>query len=156
MIAVLHNIRSIHNVGSIFRTSNAAGIKKIILCGITPAPIDAYGRERSAFAKVSLGAEKTIAWESARSTIDTVKLLHDEGWIVWPLEQAPSSVPFWSYPVSVDILNRVALVVGNEVDGISTDVLDQCDAILHIPMYGEKESLNVAVAYGICVYSFLE
>ena len=74
MIALLHNIRSIHNVGSIFRTSDAAGIKKIYLCGITPAPIDEYGRERPAFTKVSLGAEKGIDWESVPSTIDTIKI----------------------------------------------------------------------------------
>ena len=156
MITLLHNIRSIHNVGSIFRTSDAAGIKKIYLCGITPAPIDEYGRERPAFTKVSLGAEKGIDWESVPSTVDTIKLLRDKGYSVCALEQAPSSVQLWSYPVSVDRLDRFALVVGNEVDGLPKDVLEQCDAIVHIPMYGKKESLNVAVAYGICVYSFLE
>ena len=156
MIALLHNIRSIHNVGSIFRTSDAAGIKEIYLCGITPAPIDKYGREIPAFTKVSLGAEKGIDWESVPSTIDTIKILHNRGYSVCALEQVPSSVQLWSYPVSVDSLDRLALVVGNEVDGLPKDVLEQCDAIVHIPMYGKKESLNVAVAYGICVYSFLE
>jgi 23S rRNA (guanosine2251-2'-O)-methyltransferase len=156
MIAVLHNIRSAHNVGSIFRTADAAGITKLFLCGITPAPIDPYGRPRSDISKVSLGAERSIAWESQPSTIATLEALRTEGYFLYALEQAPSSVSIYSYPFPVDRLNRFALVIGNEVDGLPEDVMRTSDAIVHIPMHGTKESLNVAVAFGICVYSLLE
>lgn len=156
MIAVLHNIRSLHNVGSIFRTSDAAGIEKIYLCGITPAPLDQYGRKQEALVKVSLGAEDSVTWETAPSSLDVIKTLQQEGYTICALEQSASSLPIWSYPVPGDSFDHLAIVVGNEVDGLPNDVLCQCDAIVHIPMYGNKESLNVSVAFGICVYSFLE
>ncbi|MEK7648719.1 MAG: TrmH family RNA methyltransferase [Patescibacteria group bacterium] len=156
MIAVLHNIRSIHNVGSIFRTADAVGIAKLFLCGITPAPIDDYGRQRSALLKVSLGAEQSVYWESASSTLDVLMDLRTQGYILCALEQAPSSISLYSYPFAVDILDRLAIIVGNEIDGLPQDVMQLADAIVHIPMYGNKESLNVSVAFGICVYSILE
>lgn len=156
MIAILHNIRSIHNVGSIFRTSDAAGIEKLYLCGITPAPIDQYGRKSEALHKVSLGAERSVAWESSPSTLAILEYLKKEGFAICALEQSVSSIPIRSCSVPGDRLDRFALVIGNEVDGLPADVLEKCDVIVHIPMYGKKESLNVSVAFGIGVYSFLE
>lgn len=156
MIAVLHNIRSLHNVGSIFRTSDAVGIAKLYLCGITPAPIDQYGRKQLALTKVSLGAQDSIVWERASFTLDILERLKQEGFALCALEQSAFSVPIQSYSLPGDRLDRFALVIGNEVDGLSADVLEKCDAAVHIPMYGMKESLNVSVAFGIAVYSLLE
>lgn len=156
MIAILHNIRSLHNVGSIFRTSDAVGIEKIYLCGITPAPLDQYGRKQMALVKVSLGAEDSVAWEAASSSLDVIKTLQQKGYTVCALEQAASSILLYEYRIPGDSVDRLAILVGNEVEGLPDDVLCQCDAIIHIPMYGNKESLNVSVAFGICVYSLLE
>ncbi len=155
MIAILHNIRSVHNVGSIFRTSDAAGVKKLYLCGITPAPVDHYGRKREALTKVSLGAEHDVGWESASSTVDTILSLKKDGYTICALEQSRSSVSLWSYSASADMLDHLAIVIGNEVDGLSQDILDICDMCIEISMLGKKESLNVGVAYGICVYRFV-
>ena len=156
MIAVLHNMRSVHNVGSLFRTSDAAGVSKLYLTGITPAPIDSFGRARSAFTKVSLGAEQTVQWESVAPIAEVIIKLKQQGFVICALEQSSQAISCWTYPISEDSLQRLALIVGSEVDGVPPDVLKQCDVIVDIPMYGEKESLNVSVAFGICVYSFLE
>lgn len=152
-IAILDNLRSVHNVGSIFRTANAVGIEKIILCGTTPTPLDKKGIRRKDFAKVALGAEDTIAWEYYESTYECVKKLHDDGYYTLALEQDINSVDY----KEIDITGKenIAFVVGHEVDGITKDVLEISDVTVEIPMLGTKESLNVTIAFGVAVYRIL-
>ena len=156
MIAILHNIRSLHNVGSIFRTADAAHIEKIYLCGITPAPIDRFGKIRSQFAKVSLGAERSLEWEKAISATALIKRLKSEGYKIFAIEQSLKSVPYYRVKIRAHSRAiRAALVVGNEVRGLPATILKKADKILEIPMRGRKESLNVAVAFGIVVFHLI-
>ncbi len=152
-IAVLDNLRSVYNVGSIFRTANAAGIEKIILCGTTPTPVDKKGERRKDFAKVALGAEDTIVWEYQEETAKTLKTLRQEGCYVVAFEQDETSVDYRE--VSIEGKQDIAFVIGPEVTGISREVLDECDVIAEIPMLGTKESLNVTIAFGVGVYRIL-
>ena len=158
LVVVLHSIRSVHNVGSIFRTADAAGVKKIYLCGITPAPIDRFGRPRKDFTKVSLGAEKSVEWEkvSARKINGLFRDLKSRKYEVLAVEQSPRSILYYKHSVyERSCINGVALVLGNEVKGLPQPVLKRADRILEIPMRGKKESLNVAVAFGIVAFGLL-
>ena len=144
-----------HNVGSLFRTADGAGFTKIYLCGITPTPTDRFKNIRQDFSKVSLGAERSVAWEYIEDVAELVRMLKKDGWTIFALEQSERSVPLM--PLDTRILQyaggqRVALIVGNEIGGISRDVLDLADVVVDIPMLGSKESLNVAVAFGIAAY----
>lgn len=152
MVVVLDNVRSVHNVGAIFRTSDALGVGKIFLCGITPAPIDRFGRERTDLHKAALGAEKSVSWEQRSSTLECVTQLKKEGYTVIAIEQDEWSVDY----KSVTVTGKTAFVFGNEVDGISKDVLKQCDVVADIPMVGTKESLNVSVSFGVAMFRFLD
>jgi tRNA G18 (ribose-2'-O)-methylase SpoU len=152
-IAVLDNLRSVHNVGSIFRTANAVGIEKIILCGTTPTPLDNKGNKRKDFAKVALGAEETVVWEYQEDTAKTLKTLQQEDYYVIAFEQDEKSVDYKK--VSVDGKENIAFVIGPEVTGMIPEVLSECDVIAEIPMLGTKESLNVTIAFGIGVYRIL-
>ena len=158
LIVVLDNIRSAHNVGSIFRTADAVGIEKIYCCGITPAPLDRFKNVRADFAKVALGAEQSVAWESANDTVDVLKALKKDGWQIFAIEQAKGSIPYYEVgevgrPLAQSggaaKVCKIALVLGAEVEGVSAPVLKLADKVLEIPMHGKKESLNVAVAFGI-------
>ncbi|MEK7465480.1 MAG: TrmH family RNA methyltransferase [Patescibacteria group bacterium] len=151
IIAVLHHIRSIHNVGSIFRTADGVGIKKLYLCGITPTPLDRFGNYRKDFQKVSLGAERSVAWEHFSSLSRAYKKLKIEGFLLVAVEQSKKSVSYERYrPRS----KKIALVFGNEVRGLSKSALERVNVVVEIPMRGGKESLNVAVAFGIIAYHF--
>lgn len=150
-VAVLDNLRSVYNVGSIFRTANAVGIEKIYLCGTTPTPLDKKGERRKDFAKVALGAEDTVAWEYAESTFGCVKKLKEENYYIVALEQSENSVDY----KEIKAKEKTAFVIGNEVDGIAPEVLAQSDVIAEIPMLGTKESLNVTIAFGVAVYRIL-
>ncbi|MDO8604662.1 MAG: RNA methyltransferase [bacterium] len=150
-VAILDNLRSVHNVGSIFRTANAVGIEKIYLCGTTPTPLDNKGEKRKDFAKVALGAEDTVKWEYIESTFECVKRLKEENYYVVALEQDEKSVDYKSIVPE----KKTAFVIGNEVDGIFPEVLVQSDIIAEIPMLGTKESLNVTIAFGVAVYRIL-
>lgn len=152
MIAILHDIRSLFNVGSIFRTADAAGIEKLYLCGITPSPYDVFGRPRPQLTKVSLGAEKTVAWEHARSTVKVIERLRREGYKIVAVEQGKESIPYYTLNAKRFTLSKIALIVGHEVRGIPKAVLNRADAIIDIPMYGKKESLNVGVAFGVVAF----
>jgi tRNA G18 (ribose-2'-O)-methylase SpoU len=151
MILILHNIRSVYNAGSIFRTADAAGVEKIFLTGYTPAPLDRFGQARSDFAKVSLGAEKTISWEQKKNFSAVVKQLHKENYFVAAIEQSKKSTPLFAFTPP----KKLALALGNEVRGLSQSALKQCDAALEIPMHGKKESLNVSVAAGIALFTLI-
>ncbi|MFA5084171.1 MAG: TrmH family RNA methyltransferase [Candidatus Paceibacterota bacterium] len=153
MIAILHNIRSLYNVGSIFRTADAAGIEKIYLCGITPTPIDQFGKYRQQLTKVSLGAEKYVAWEKFSSTTKLIDKLKGDGYEIFAIEQSKKSIPYYSLKPKSHKLKAIALVLGSEIKGLPASILKRADKILEIPMKGKKESLNVAVAFGIVVFS---
>ena len=156
MVVILHNIRSLHNVGSIFRTADAAGVEKIYLCGITPGPIDVFGKSRPQLTKVSLGAEKYVKWEKIKSATRIIDKLKKDNYKIFAIEQNKKSILYSNIRRSSNLrVGRLALVLGNEIKGLPTSILKRADKILEIPMKGKKESLNVAVAFGIVVYHFL-
>jgi len=169
MIIILHNIRSLHNVGSIFRTADAAGIEKIYLTGITPAPVDIFGKPRQQLTKVSLGAEKYIKWEkvgsahspqAAQVVIKLLKKLKSDGYKIFAVEQNKKSLPYYSIQRSHDIIAKkeiakIALIFGNEINGLPLSILKRADKILEIPMRGDKESLNVSVAFGVIAFHII-
>lgn len=156
MIIILDNIRSMHNVGSIFRTADAAGVEKIYLCGITPDPLDKYGRPNSRLIKVSLGAENFIKWEHIDSTLELIKILkkQDPKIEIYAIELHQDAINYKDFTN----FNREKsiLILGGEVDGLSPDILAHATKILKIPMLGQKESLNVSVAFGIVAYHFVK
>ncbi len=145
---ILHNIRSVHNVASIFRTADAAGVAHVYLTGYTPAPVDRFGRIRRDFAKVSLGAEHYVPWEKRKNIRTLIRELKRKGVSVIALEQDADAVGY----AQVKMNGSTALILGNETNGISTAILKQCDVIAEIPMRGKKESLNVSVAAGIALF----
>jgi tRNA G18 (ribose-2'-O)-methylase SpoU len=151
MILILDNIRSAHNVGSIFRTADAAGVSEVFLCGVTPDPIDRFGRDRSDISKIALGAEKSVTWKHFESTPEAIMFAKDSGLKVIALEQNENSVSYKD--AKVDFENS-ALVLGEETKGLPVEVLEMVDEIVEIPMYGEKESLNVSVAAGVALFEF--
>lgn len=152
MHVILDNIRSISNVGSFFRTADALGMEKIYLGGITPGPLDAFGRPDKRFVKVSLGAENTVAWEKAKSISRLIDKLKKDGYKIIGVEQAENSVPYHKLKIKKSEVGKTVFIFGNEVEGISKSILDKCDVIAEIPMVGKKESLNVAVAFGIVIF----
>jgi tRNA G18 (ribose-2'-O)-methylase SpoU len=152
-IAVLDNLRSVYNVGSIFRTANAVGIEKIYLCGTTPTPVDKKGERRKDFAKVALGAEDIVAWEYKEDTLATLQEIHTQGSYIVALEQDKDSVDYKA--ITLDTKKDIVFVIGPEVTGMSQEVLQECDVVAEIPMLGTKESLNVTIAFGIGVYRIL-
>ncbi len=150
---LLSDLRSVHNVGSIFRTANALGFDKIYLCGTTPTPLDNYGVPRKDFLKVSLGAEKTVSWEYVTDTRELVVLLRADGYYVIAIEQEEKSVDYKT--VDVEGKEKIAFVLGTEVGGLSSDILDEVSIIAEIPMLGTKDSLNVTIAFGVAAYRIL-
>lgn len=155
MIAILHNIRSLHNVGAIFRTADAAGIESIFLTGITPAPFDSFGNPQTKLLKVSLGAEHFVPWTKVYPLAILIKKLKQQGYKIYALEQHKCSIPYFQLKLTKKSKKKSVLIVGNEITGLPPKTLKQCEKILEIPMSGQKESLNVAVAFGIVVYHLL-
>ena len=151
-VLVIHDIRSVYNVGALFRTADAVGITKIILSGYSPTPIDRFGRERSDFAKCALGAEKVIPWEYLETPYEKIQDLKKEGFKIVGLEQDNQSVDY----KKVDKTDKMVFILGTETVGMKKDMLDLCDTIAEIPMQGTKESLNVSVAAGILLYRVLD
>ena len=150
-ILILHDIRSIENVGAMFRTADAAGINKIYLTGYTPAPLDRFGRKRGDLAKAALGAEEFVKWESKKSLPALLRILRREKFQIIAIEQDKKSVDY----KKVKLTNKNAFIVGTEVSGIPKNILEKCDIIAEIPMHGKKESLNVSVACGIALFKML-
>lgn len=150
---VLDNLRSVYNVGSIFRTANACGVTHIILCGTTPTPLDKKGDKRKDFAKVALGAEETVSWEYVEDTVTVLTKLKQNGNYIVAVEQDEKSIDYKD--VTVGGKERVVVVIGPEVTGMSQEVLALSDVIAEIPMLGTKESLNVTIAAGIALYRIL-
>jgi tRNA G18 (ribose-2'-O)-methylase SpoU len=151
VIGILLDIRSLHNVGSMFRTADGVGIEKLYLCGITPKPFDRFGRLQKEFSKTALGSEKSVEWKYEKSVTKLINNLKKVGYLIYAIEQAENSTQYNKFLKSKKKKN-VAFIVGNEVLGIPNRILKQCDAILEIPMMGAKESLNVSVAFGIVAY----
>lgn len=139
---ICDNIRSLYNVGSIFRTADALGVTKIWLCGITGTP------EQSGMAKVSLGAENSVAWEHASSAWRVIEKLKKQGFKTVALELTKESKNIKLFKP----IYPLVLIVGNEVAGVSDTLIKRSDITIHIPMRGIKESLNVSVAFGIAMY----
>jgi len=151
-IVILHNIRSAYNVGSIFRTVEAASISKIYLTGYTPTPVDRFGRARKDIQKTALGAEKIVSWEHVPQINSLVKRLRQERFYIIGVEQSKQSVDY----KTVQPKQKTALIFGNEVRGLSSTVLKKCDRIVEISMKGKKESLNVSVAVGVALFRILD
>lgn len=147
---ILNSIRSSYNVGSIFRTSDGAMIEKLILCGYTPhPPIDETNEGNKDVLKTALGSTQSIKWEYIKSPVEAIQKLRDKGIQICALELTENSKPYY---IPEQYKFPLCLVVGNEITGVSQEVLDLCDYSIEIPQYGIKQSLNVAVAYGIAIF----
>jgi tRNA G18 (ribose-2'-O)-methylase SpoU len=149
MILVLENVRSVYNVGSIFRTMEGFGFNEIALIGITPTPLDKKGNKRKDFIKTALGAEDRIKWSFFETNEKLIEEYKEAS--VWCLERDDTSKPLWE-SLNAKEDGTVLLVIGSEVDGVSSYWLEKASKILHIPMKGEKESFNVTIATGIALY----
>lgn len=152
LLLIFDNIRSMENVGSIFRTADAAGVNKLYLTGITPRP------PRKEIDKAALGAVDFIKWEYKEDIIELIEDLKRQNVFIIALEQDKDSVPYDKVGEAflLDCSENIALVVGNEVDGVNKMVLEMADVIIEIPMHGKKNSLNVAVATGIALFKLIE
>jgi tRNA G18 (ribose-2'-O)-methylase SpoU len=139
LTVILDNIRSLHNVGSIFRTADGIGVEKIWLCGITGYP------PKGDIAKTALGAEESVPWEFEANVLKPVRLMKAAGYEIVMLEQVEGAVSFETFSPQ----HPVCLVIGNEVEGVSDEVVPLCDHVIEIDMLGVKNSLNVAVAFGV-------
>jgi 23S rRNA (guanosine2251-2'-O)-methyltransferase len=144
IIVILDNIRSLNNIGSVFRTSDAFLIEKIYLCGITATP------PHKEIYKTALGAEDTVAWEYVASTNLSIEKVRNEGYKIYAIEQVESSISLEKFDFKSHA--KIALVFGNEVDGVDQSIVDICDGSIEIPQYGTKHSLNISVSAGIVLW----
>ena len=147
LIIILDNVRSLHNVGSVFRTSDAFLIEAIYLCGITATPPHAE------IHKTALGAENTVEWKYFENTIDAVLELKEKSYHILAVEQAENSIPADKFRMDNQ---QYAIILGNEVKGIDQAVMDRCDGCIEIPQFGTKHSLNVSVAAGIVIWEIFK
>ena len=145
---ILHEVRSSHNVGAIFRTCDGAGISKIFLTGYTPAPLDRFGRPVAEIIKTSLGASAMVPWEQSDDVVSVIQTLKSNGVEIVAIEQSVAAVSLYDFIPAPD----VAYIFGNEITGVPKDVLAICDRVVEIPMSGQKESLNVSVTVGIVLF----
>lgn len=148
LIVVLDNIRSMHNVGAVFRTSDAFLVEKIILCGITPQP------PHREIHKAALGATESVDWQYYESVKEAILDLKSLKYEVFGIEQTSDSVMINDF--EIDSSKKYAVVLGNEVEGISEEILNHCDGFLEIPQLGTKHSLNVSVCGGIVIWEFFK
>ncbi len=148
LVVVLDNVRSLHNVGSVFRTSDAYRVQKIVLCGITATPPSAE------IHKTALGAEDAVEWEYASDSVAAVEALKSVGYEVFAIEQVEGSRSLDE--VQLDKQKRYAVVLGNEVKGVQQSVVDCCAAAIELPQFGTKHSLNVSVTAGIVIWEFFK
>jgi len=152
-VVVLHNIRSVYNVGAVFRTADAVGVSKIYLTGYTPTPLDRFERERKDVAKSALGAQKSVPWEYAKNISTVIKKLKKENFEIIAVEQSENSIDYKT--LKLRARQKIAFLFGNEVRGVSKQLLEKCNKIIEIPMRGEKESLNVSVSAGVVLFRVL-
>lgn len=146
LVVVLDNIRSLNNIGSLFRTSDAFLIDRLILCGITATP------PSSEIHKTALGAEDSVCWQYYPDTMQAIETLRAEGYTICALEQVKGSVSLADFRPESD--GKYAIVAGHEVHGVAPEVVDAADICLEIPQYGTKHSLNVSVSTGIAIWHF--
>jgi tRNA G18 (ribose-2'-O)-methylase SpoU len=135
-----------------FRTADALGVSRIYLSGYTPRPLDRFGRTVKDIHKTALGAEQSISWESVTTPAECIKELTQQGFQVIAIEQDQKAVDYKTLRIG----DKVLCLVGNEVRGLSSQLLALCDCIVEIPMKGEKESLNVSVAFGVALFRMLD
>lgn len=147
LIVVLDNVRSMHNIGSVFRTADAFLVQSVYLCGITAIPphVDIH--------KTALGAENTVDWKYFERTIDAIQDLKANNYHIAAIEQAENSTMLDNLSLSED---KYAVVLGNEVKGVDQEVMNLCDSCIEIPQYGTKHSLNVSVTSGIIIWEFFK
>ncbi|MCI1648207.1 MAG: RNA methyltransferase [Bacteroides sp.] len=148
LVIILDNIRSLHNIGSVFRTSDAFRIECIYLCGITATP------PHTEMHKTALGAELTVDWQYVNNSVEAVDKLKKEGYIVYSVEQAEGSIMLDE--LTLDRSKKYAVVMGNEVKGVQQEVIDHSDGCIEIPQYGTKHSLNVSVTAGIVIWDLFK
>lgn len=148
LIVVLDNIRSLNNVGSVFRTSDAFLVEAIYPCGITATP------PNPEIHKTALGAEHSVTWQYFEDTVDAVKQLQENDYTVFAVEQVENSVMLDN--LQLDSEKKYAIVMGNEVKGVQQTVVDACNGCIEIPQYGTKHSLNVSVTTGIVIWDFFK
>ena len=146
LAVILDEVRSLHNSGSVFRTSDAFLVERIYLCGITATP------PHPEMHKTALGAEDTVDWKYVKHTLEAVEELHNEGYTVLAIEQVEGSTMLDELELEPD--KKYAIVMGNEVKGVQQEVIDACDGCIEIPQYGTKHSLNVSVTTGIVLWEF--
>lgn len=146
LVVVLDDVRSLHNVGSVFRSSDAFRVKDIYLCGITAVP------PQPEIHKTALGAEDTVSWKYFKDTMDAVKELHEMGYVVYSTEQVEGSIKLQH--LELDHTKKYAIIMGNEVKGVKQEVVDNSDGCIEIPQFGTKHSLNVSVTAGIVIWEF--
>lgn len=149
---LLHNIRSVYNVGAIFRTADALGVTKIYLSGYSPTPVDRFNNPRKDFAKCALGSEKTVVWEYVKTPGVIINRLKKEGVQIVCVEQDESSLDY----KKIKPKQKTLVIFGNEVSGIAQSILSKADVIAEIPMRGNKESLNVSVSLGIVLFRWFD
>lgn len=147
IVLILDNVRSMHNVGSAFRTADAFAIEKIVLCGITATP------PHREIEKTALGATQSVLWEHFKDTTEAVLKLKEEGYTIYAVEQAESSVLLNNFEPSSE--EKIALVFGNEVHGVDDDVMEMVDGCIEIPQFGTKHSFNVSVTMGIVLWDLI-
>ncbi|WP_297928759.1 RNA methyltransferase [uncultured Coprobacter sp.] len=148
LIVVLDNVRSLNNVGSVFRTSDAFLVKAVYLCGITATP------PHPEIHKTALGAEDSVEWRYFEDTNDAVDKLHEEGYVVYAIEQVENSIIL--YDLQLNKNSKYAVVLGNEVKGVQQNVVDKCNQSIEIPQFGTKHSLNVSVTAGLVIWDFFK
>lgn len=149
---LLHNIRSAHNVGAIFRTSDAIGVSCIYLSGYSPLPIDKFKRPIKEIAKTALGSEQNIPWKGVKNPLPLINKLKNEDFTIIAIEQDARAIDYKTFHPQ----GRILVLVGNEVRGLSTAIKRHVDIITVIPMRGKKESLNVSVAFGVAMFRLFD
>ncbi len=154
LVGIIENVRSLHNIGSIFRTADSLGVTKLYLTESSgyPHPDQPWRRDHLSLQKTALGAEQTVVWEYLPETHQAIQRLRDEGYTIIALEITPDALPLRTLD---PIESKIALIVGNEVTGVSATTLQMSDLRTSIPMRGQKESLNVSIAFAIAAYSIL-
>jgi tRNA G18 (ribose-2'-O)-methylase SpoU len=148
LVVVLDQVRSLSNVGSLFRTADAFRVKAVYLCGITASP------PHPEIHKTALGAEDTVEWHTCSDTLEAVLELKREAYVLCAVEQAEGSIALDE--LALDRNRKYALILGHEVKGVQQAVIDQCDCCIEIPQFGTKHSLNVAVAGGMAIWEFFK
>ncbi len=147
-IVILDNVRSLNNIGSVFRTSDAFLVESIFLCGITATP------PHPDIHKTALGAEDSVLWKYFENTVDAVEYLQRNGYVVYAIEQVNNSISLEN--IELEKNKKYAVVLGNEVKGVQQEVVDKCDGCIEIPQFGTKHSLNVSVTAGLVIWDFFK